>query len=169
MAFKDALLPEFDNEMRLTRRLLERTPEGKNDWAPHEKSMKLWRLAGHLAELPGWGATTFEVDSFDVNPPGGSSYKPEPAKSTKELLEIFDKNVARARAVIEKQPDSEFMKPWSLLNGGQTVFTMPKAAVLRSFFFSHIIHHRGQYSVYLRLLNIPVPSIYGPSADEQPF
>lgn len=169
MALSQALLPEFDQEMAHTRETLERVPEDKLGWKPHEKSMTMGRLAGHLAELPGWGAITIQQDSIDVAPPGGQQMQPLVATSRQQLLEAFDKNVAGARGVIAGASDADWMKPWTLLNGGKTVFTMPKGAVFRAFVMSHSIHHRAQLGVYLRLNNIAVPSIYGPSADEQGF
>jgi uncharacterized damage-inducible protein DinB len=123
-------------------------------------------LATHIANLPAWGTDALDQDSFDVAPVGAAPYKQEPAKSTKELLERFDKGVARARAALTKASDEHMLKSWSLLAGGQNIFTMPRVAVLRSMVLSHMIHHRGQLTVYLRLNDIPVPALYGPSADE---
>jgi len=161
-----ALLPEFDHEMATTRKTLERVPEDKFDWAPHPKSMKLGQLASHLADMPSWGTVGLKQDSMDLAPAGAPPYQPFQAGTRAQVLERFDKNVAAARAAIADTADQEYMKPWSLLRGGQTLMTMPKVAVVRSFVVNHIIHHRGQLSVYLRLNNVPVPSIYGPSADE---
>lgn len=166
MAIRDSILPEFDHEMATTRKVLERVPEGNPDWKPHEKSMTISRLAGHLAELAGWGKTAIAQDSLDFRPVGGPAYQPTLMSSRKQLLEVFDKNVADARAAIAGASDQEFMKTWTLLSGGKEILAMPKIAVLRSFAINHIIHHRGQMAVYLRLNNVPVPSIYGPSADE---
>ncbi len=164
-----AFLPEFDQETATTRKLLERVPDGKFDWKPHVKSGSLGWLAGHLANLPSWVIFTVNQDSLDLNPPGSSGPKPPQASNRADVLAQFDKNVADARQVIAGANDEELMRPWSLLNGGKKLFTLPKAAVLRSFVFNHLIHHRGQLSVYLRLLDVPVPSMYGPSADENPF
>jgi uncharacterized damage-inducible protein DinB len=161
-----ALLPEFDHEMATTRTTLERVPEDKFDWAPHQKSMKLGQLASHLADMPSWGTVGLKQDSMDLAPEGGAPYQPFQAASRTQVLERFDKNVAAASAAIADTDDPEYMKPWSLLRSGQTLMTMPKIAVVRSFMINHIIHHRGQLSVYLRLNDVPVPSIYGPSADE---
>ena len=161
-----ALLPEFDMEMANTRRALERVPDDKLAWKPHEKSMTMGRLAGHLAELPGWGTATMGNDTLDIAPPGAPPQQGLTAKSRQDAIEIFDKNVAAARAAIAGASDEVLMKPWSLLKGGRTLMTMPKIAVLRSFVMNHMIHHRAQLGVYLRLNNIPVPAIYGPSADE---
>ena len=165
MPISQALLPEFDQEMATTRRVLERVPEGNYDWKPHEKSMTIGRLAGHVAELPGWVPVTLEREKFDMAT-DGAQFPSLTASSRKSLLEAFDKNVATARKAIAAASDEQLMKNWSLIHQGKPVFTMPRAAVLRSFTMSHIIHHRGQLSVYLRLNNVPVPAIYGPSADE---
>jgi uncharacterized damage-inducible protein DinB len=166
MPMNDALLREFEQEMSTTRKFLERVPEDKTAWKPHDKSMPMGRLAAHVAELPGWAATTLTQDSLDINPPGGPGFTPMQMTSRAQVLDLFDSSVAKARAAIASASDEDMMKPWSLLNGGKTVFTMPKAAILRTFAFSHVIHHRAQLGVYLRLNNIAVPSTYGPSADE---
>jgi uncharacterized damage-inducible protein DinB len=167
MAISDALLPEFDHEMQNTRKTLERIPDEKFGWKPHEKSMTLGRLSAHLAEIPVWTNNSIEKDSIDVAPLSGPAYKPFEATSRKEVLAAFDANVAAARKAIAAVSDQTLMKPWSLLMGGKTIMTMPKVAVLRSFVMNHTIHHRAQLGVYLRLNNLPVPAIYGPSADEQ--
>jgi uncharacterized damage-inducible protein DinB len=169
MPIRDSFLPEFDHEMSTTRRTLERVPEDKGDWKPHDTSMPMGRLAGHIAELVGFAPATFQGDSFDFSPPGAPPRQPTVMTSRKQLLEIFDKNVAAARAAISKASDEELFKTWTLMNGGKTFFSMPRIAVLRSMIVNHIIHHRGQLSVYLRMNKVPVPSIYGPSADERAF
>ena len=161
-----ALLPEFDMEMANTRKTLERVPDDKLGWKPHEKSMTMGRLAGHLAELPTWGQMTIAGDSHDIAPSGAPQQPALTAKSRQETLEIFDQNVAAMRAALAGASDDQLMKPWSLLKGGQTLMTMPKIAVLRGFVMNHAIHHRAQLGVYLRLNDVSVPSIYGPSADE---
>ena len=166
MAIKEMLLPEFDQEMATTRKLLERVPENKPEWRPHAKSMTLARLAGHVSELPVWATMTLTQDSLDLNPPGGPSFAPAVMKSRQELLTSFDGNVKAAREALSGAQDQDFIKPWSLLKGGQTLFTMPKMAVLRSFVLSHTIHHRAQLGVYLRMNDIPLPPSYGPTADE---
>jgi uncharacterized damage-inducible protein DinB len=165
MPLSQALLPEFDHEMATTRRVLERVPEGKSDWKPHDKSMTLGQLATHVATIPHWGESICGQDSFDV-----TSAPPTPeVKSRQQLLAVFDQAAAAARKAISGASDEQLMKPWSLKAGDQTIFSMPRIAVLRSFIMNHGIHHRGQLSVYLRLNDVPVPSIYGPSADEQSF
>ena len=170
MAIRDGLLPEFDQEMATTRKMLERVPEDKTTWKPHEKSMTMGRLAAHLAELPAWAATTLTTDSLDIAPPGGGhSTQPVQMTSRQQVLELFDQSVAAGRAAIAAAADEEYGKPWSLLRGGQNIMTLPKSAVLRSFALSHTVHHRAQLGVYLRLNNIPLPSTYGPSADEGAF
>ena len=165
MAIVDSLIPEFDHEMATTRKVLERVPEERFDWKPHEKSFSLGVLAQHVATLPTWGTETLmrsEIDLVGNNPPAS-------AASKSELLNTFDKNVADARAALAGKSDAELMAMWSLKRNGKTVFSMPKTTVLRSFMLNHLIHHRAQLTVYLRLLDIPVPSIYGPSADEPAF
>jgi uncharacterized damage-inducible protein DinB len=167
MPIADALLPEFDREMGLTRRFLERVPEGQFAWKPHEKSMTLGRLAEHLAEFPIWCRVSVVDNGVDVATPRPADYVPPSTRAA--VLEIFDKNVVEARAALSGRTDAELMAPWTLKAQGKEVFTMPKAVVLRSFVMNHMIHHRGQMSVYLRLHNVPVPSAYGPSADEAGF
>jgi uncharacterized damage-inducible protein DinB len=166
MSISKALLPEFDQEMANTRKTLERVPDDKPDWKPHQKSMTMARLAGHVAEMPGWAVFTIEKDFLDIAPVGAPPQQGATAKSRQENLEMFDKNVAAARSAIAGASDDRLLKPWSLLMGGKTIFTMPRIAVLRGMVMNHAIHHRAQLGVYLRLNNIPVPAIYGPSADE---
>jgi uncharacterized damage-inducible protein DinB len=166
MPLSDSLLPEFDLEMANTRKVLERVPEDKFGWKPHPKSGALGWLASHVADIPGWAVPTLGQSSLDINPPGGHTPPPLPA-SRAELLEKFDTNAKKGREALAKAADGVFMEPWSLLSGGATLFPIPKAAVLRSFVMNHLIHHRAQLGVYLRLNDIPVPAIYGPSADEQ--
>jgi uncharacterized damage-inducible protein DinB len=162
MAIKDALLPEFDHEMATARKVIERVPEDKYDYKPHERSMSMGTLASHIADMPSWGAVGINQDSLDM----GNGFKPFKATCCAELLAAFDKNVAAARSAIAGASDETLMQNWSLKRGDTTLMTMPKIAVVRSFMMNHVIHHRGQLSVYLRLNNVPVPSIYGPSADE---
>ena len=165
MALKDALLPEFDQEMAATRKTLERVPEAKFSWKPHDKSGSMGWLAHHIATLPDWATTTLKQTTFDFSPDG--KYVPPPLpKSTKEVLDTFDKGVKGARAALAAASDADFAVPWSLLQTGKVLFTMPRGVCLRSFVMNHIIHHRAQLGVYLRLNNIAVPAIYGPSADE---
>ena len=169
MALADALLPEFDQEMAGTRKTLERVPDDKLDWKPHDKSTALGGLATHLSNILTWALYTLEQDSLDLAPEGKALPPMEPAKSRDELLKTFDENLSKARAAIAAASDETMFKPWTLLHGGKTLLTLPKIAVLRGFVMNHMIHHRAQLGVYLRLNDIPVPSIYGPSADENPF
>ena len=148
--------------MANTRKTLERVLEDKLGWKPHPKSFSMGQLASHIVSMLGWSKVTIEQDSFDV---ATNPQQPE-YKSRKELLENFDKNVAEARASIAKASDDELRKPWSLMRGSQAIFTQPRSALLRGFVMNHLIHHRAQLGVYLRLNDVPVPSIYGPSADE---
>lgn len=167
MPLSQALLPEFDHEMANTRKVLARVPEDKFGWKPHEKSMTLGRLATHVAELSGWVSTTLETESLDFAPPGGPPYQPQTAASHAALMQLFEKNMAAARTAIAAASDAQWMAPWSLLSGGQTLFTLPRVAVLRGMVINHMIHHRGQLTVYFRLNDVPVPALYGPSADER--
>ena len=169
MAIAEALLPEFDQEAAGVRRTLERVPADKFDWRPHEKSGTMIWLAGHLANLPSWAPLTIGQDELDLAPGGESMPQaPEPA-SVEELVATFDRHAAAARAAIAGASDAELMKPWSLLSNGQVLMTLPKAAVIRRFVMNHLIHHRAQLGVYLRMNDVPVPSIYGPSAYENPM
>ncbi|MGA9995726.1 MAG: DinB family protein [Pyrinomonadaceae bacterium] len=166
MRLSETMLSEFDQEMSNTRRTLERVPEDRFDWKPHEKSTTMGGLASHLANLPSWAIHAVEKDALDIAPVGEPPFKTPQANSREELLEAFDKNVAAARAAIEGASNEHLLENWSLLSGGNTVMTMPRIVVLRGFVMNHNIHHRAQLGVYLRLNDIPVPSIYGPSADE---
>ena len=167
MLIRDALLPEFDQETATTRRLFERIPDDKFSFKPHPKSMDMASLATHVCELTNWTPETIGKDSVDL-----AAFDPSQRKiaaSRAELLDMFDKAVVNARTALAKAEDAQLMQPWSLKSGDQVFFTMPKVAVLRSFVFNHTVHHRAQLSVYLRLNDIPVPAMYGPSADEPNF
>jgi uncharacterized damage-inducible protein DinB len=159
----EILAAELEHEAVSTRKMLERVPAEKLEWQPHDKSMSLMRLATHVAEIPGWTGPTVTMPELDF---ATYDYKPITVTSADELVAIFDKNVAEAVAALRSTSDATFMEPWTMRNGETVYFTMPKAGVMRGFVMSHFIHHRGQLSVYLRLLDVPVPSIYGPSADE---
>jgi len=165
MSLSEALLPEYDEEMKSTRKMLERLPEDKFDYKPHEKSMTLGRLASHVAELPNWAAHTMEAEVLEIQ----AGQAPYVAKDRRQLLADFDKNVAAGRKLIAAATDADFAKMWTLKYGGQTIFTMPRSAVMRSVVMNHMIHHRAQLSVYLRLNEVEVPGMYGPSADEMKF
>lgn len=164
MTIAQQLLGEFDKEMATTRKMLDRYPEGKVEWRPHEKSMTLGRLAGHVAEVPWWATETMRVERFEVDP---KAYKAVTATSREQILKYFDENIKNARAAIANASDEDFKKDRTFLMEGKPMFTMPRIAVLRAFVMSHLIHHRGQLTVYYRLNGVPVPAIYGPSADEQ--
>src|SRR5262249_18992180 len=155
MAIKDGLLADFDHEMGITRRLLERLPDDKLTWKPHEKSMTLAGLATHLGNIPNWGGTILNETSFDL-----SAAQPnlEEKTSRADILAAFDEARARTRAWMDKT-DAEYVAPWTLRRGGQEVFTLPRVAAFRNFVLHHIIHHRGQLSVYLRLNEVAVPAI----------
>jgi uncharacterized damage-inducible protein DinB len=163
MSQKQALIAELKMEAANTRKILERVPVDKNDWKPHHKSMSLGRLATHVAEIPGWVNTTLNADELDF---ATTPYEARVAASNEELLNILDKNVADAVTTLENVRDEEFDRMWTMRNGEQVYFTLPKKVVLRTFAFSHNFHHRGQLGVYLRLLDVPVPGMYGPTADE---
>jgi uncharacterized damage-inducible protein DinB len=165
MSIAQALLSEFDHEMAVTRKVLERVPEADAAWKPHQKSFSMGDLAAHVANLVHWTVSTLKQNELDLNPPGGPGWTSPKFESTAKLLAIFDANVKAAREAIAGTSDAAMMEPWTLKNGGVAIFTQPRVGVLRGFVFSHGIHHRGQLSVYLRLRDVPVPSIYGPSAD----
>jgi uncharacterized damage-inducible protein DinB len=166
MAIKESLLPEFDHEMATTRRLLERVPDAEFAWKPHEKSMSLGQLAGHIANLPMWCSATLEHAILDLDTFGDDT-RPKQPESRSALLKEFDTKVTAARALLSVRSDAELLMPWTLKKGGYEIFTMPRISAIRSFVMNHMIHHRGQLTVYLRLKNIPLPPIYGPTADEQ--
>lgn len=167
MSIAESILPEFEQEMAGTRKALERIPDDKLDWKAHPKSNTIGWVSAHLAEIPGWVEGTLTQDSWDINPVGGEPYKSPTATSRKQVLDLFDKNVAAARQAIASTADDAFMKQWSLLSGGNPIITMPRLAVIRTFVVNHAIHHRAHLCVYLRLNDIPVPALYGPSGDEQ--
>lgn len=163
MSLGQALAAELTQEAIATRKMLERLPSEKLTWKPHEKSMTVDRLAGHIVEMVSWTKPTLTQDVLDF---ATMDYKPKEYTDSAELVTDFDNNIAEAVEVLNNTSDETFGESWTMRNGEQVYFTMPKAVVIRGFVLSHIIHHRGQLAVYLRLLDIPVPSIYGPSADE---
>ncbi len=167
MPIAQMMLPEFDQEMATTRKMLECVPEGAGDWRPHAKSMSLARLAGHVAELPGWGVVTLEQTELDFAPPGKPAYQPTLFTTRAEILKLFDDGVKACRAAIAKASDADLQVPWTLKRTGKTLMSMPRLAVLRSMVLNHIIHHRAQLGVFLRLNDVAIPGSYGPSADEQ--
>lgn len=160
---RSVMLAEFDHEMAVTRRLLERCP-AVFDWTPHPRSFTLGDLATHLARLPHWGEWILSKDSFDLV----LNHTPQapPPAALPGVLEMFDRNVSTVRAQLTASSDAELAAPWSLLRNGETVMTLPRLSAFKTFIVNHTIHHRGQLSVYLRLLDVPLPAMYGPSADE---
>ena len=162
-----ALLPEFDHEMANTRRVLARVPEGRGDFSPHAKSMTLARLAGHVAELPSWGLAALGQDELDVNPSSGPVFVAYQFEARAAALAKFDADMKQLRQLLASISDADMMKTWTLKSGGHSIMSMPRAAVFRGFVMNHIIHHRAQLGVYLRMNDVAVPGLYGPSADEQ--
>jgi len=165
MNMTQALLGEFDHEAMNTRKMLERIPDARLGWRPHAKSMTLARLSGHIAEIPGWANVIFGAEEFDMA--SVESHKPAEPASSKELLELFDRNLVVFRDQATVAGDAKLFTPWHLKQGGKVLSTMPRIAAARGFVLNHALHHRGQLSVYLRLIDVPVPATYGPSADEQ--
>ena len=164
MKVMDWLATQFDHETKTTRRHLERLPNDQLYWRPHEKSYTAGALASHLVECVNWTTNIFTKNEVNFDP---ATYKPYLAASTSELLEAFEKAVTDGKRVLEGVHDEAAMQLWALKFGGKTLFERPRLDVFRDFTLSHLIHHRGQFSVYLRLLNVPVPGSYGPTADEQ--
>jgi len=164
MPIIDSFIQELNFESISTRKTLERVPEADINWQPHPKSMTMGGLASHIAEIPGWVKMTLETPEWKLE---RSKMQPWIGKSSAEIVATFDKNVAEALEALKKGTDQSLMENWSLVIDGQAAFSMPRAGVLRSFIFNHMIHHRAQLGVYLRLRDIPVPMIYGPSADER--
>jgi uncharacterized damage-inducible protein DinB len=165
MPFADSFLPEFDQEMQTTRTLLERVPLGGAEWKPHAKSMSLVNLASHIANLSGFGAMIATQTEVDMGSPASAANAQARYGSISELLGAFDAKKKMARDAIASLPDSDLMTTWTLRMGDQVILSMPRVAALRTLMMNHIIHHRGQLSVYLRLNDVPLPSIYGPTAD----
>jgi uncharacterized damage-inducible protein DinB len=165
MTISQTLLPQFELEMDSTRKLLECVPEDKFSWKPHEKSMTMGRLASHIAEMSNWAVETINKDKLEIQP----GQAPFLATSKAELMATQERNAAAALKAIAGASDEHLRETWSLVFGGQTAFSMPRIAVLRGPVLSHIIHHRGQLSVYLRLNNVAIPGMYGPSADAKAF
>lgn len=161
MPISATLLPEFDQEMATTRRLLERVPTDKGKWKPHEKSFSLGHLAQLVAWMPGWIGQTLRERELNLKAQSGYSYE-----KTEDLVKMFDKNVKETRAAIAAAKDKDYDAEWSLKMGDRTIFTQPRGTVVRQH-LNHLIHHRGQLTVYLRLVDVPIPSIYGPTADER--
>ena len=168
MKMTDLFLAELEREAEGTRKVLERVPEGRYDWKPHDRSMPLGSLAGLVATMPAWIAITIKNDEWDLKPASGP--RPQPQLRTRsELLKAFDEALAAGRQAIADTSDEHLMKPWRLLVGGTVVAEQPRHIMLRDSVFNHLAHHRGQLTVYLRLNEASVPAIYGPSADEGKF
>jgi len=172
MSYAETVLPEFDQEMANTRKVLERIPDDKFDWQPHPKSHTIGWNANHIADMPNWIVMVLNTPSLDIAPVAGdsrtsgdshTSASPKPTTRA-EILDLFDRNVAAAQKAITEAKDVE--SPWSLLQAGNPIFTMPRSAVIRSMVLNHLIHHRAHLIVYLRLNDVPVPGMYGPSGDE---
>lgn len=159
-----AFLGELEHESQNNVKVFERLPADKFEWQPHEKSMSLMGLATHIAYTVGWTIPTLAQPELDI---GKGDFQPQKFTDTQSLIDYHNENLKAAKEAIQNTSDAVFMENWKLLNNGQVIFEMPKAAVLRSMVFNHMYHHRGQLTVYLRLLDIPVPGVYGPSADEQ--
>jgi uncharacterized damage-inducible protein DinB len=170
MKMTELFLGELDREAKITKRALESVPEGRDDWKPHEKSMPLGRLAGLVAMMPSWISMMIEKDELDLNPPGGSSNSQwaRQLKTKEELVGTLEEGVKGARAALEATSEEHLMKPWRLLMSGKVVQEQPRHVMLRDS-INHLAHHRGQLTVYLRLNEVPVPAIYGPSADDKRF
>jgi uncharacterized damage-inducible protein DinB len=167
MPIAQTLLPEFDHEMRTTRSLVERLPEARGQWQPHPKSMTLGQLAAHVTAMIKWAGATIRLTELDLSSPDAAQYAPPRFETTAALVEALDANVGAAREAIAGASDADLSVRWTLKSGEHTILSLPRAAALRSFVMNHHIHHRGQLSVYLRLLDVPLPSIYGPTADEK--
>jgi uncharacterized damage-inducible protein DinB len=162
---RDALLPDFDHEMAVTRRVLARVPDASLGWRPHEKSFDMGGLAWHLAQIPRWGQRILNRDSFDLAESAGVPHASAPSRAA--ALDAFDRHVAEVRRALVDQSDAELLAPWSLLRDGHLLMSLPRIAAFRSLLIHHSIHHRGQMTVYLRLQGVPVPPIYGATADQQ--
>jgi uncharacterized damage-inducible protein DinB len=165
MSIADSLIPELDHELATTRRLLERVPDRDAAWKPHPKSMGMGELAQHIANIVRYSQAIFAGSELDFASPGAETYRTSFA-STAKLVELFDRNVVLARQAIGGASDSDMREMWTLRVGPRKIFGVPRVAAVRSFILGHLIHHRGQLSVYLRLRDVPLPPIYGPSADE---
>lgn len=163
-SLKATALGDLEHELRVTRSLLERVPDDRLDWKPHEKSFSLGSLAAHVANLPYWITSTLQSDFFDLT---GVTHR-APVADRAELLELFEQRAAEARAALAAVDDADLLRPWELRMGEKVLQRMSRLAVIRGMGISHFIHHRGQLSVYLRLLDVPLPPMYGPSADERP-
>jgi uncharacterized damage-inducible protein DinB len=169
MDLTELFLGELESEIPATRKVLERVPEGKDDWKPHEKSMQLGYLSQLVATIFGWVDLTVNHDFLDFNPPDGKRYTPPPIKNNRDLLAAFDASVEQARKALKGTTEAHLMTPWQMRTGGTVLSEQPRYVVIRDAVFNHMAHHRGQLTVYLRLNEVAVPSVYGPTADEKPW
>lgn len=167
MELKEFFLAQLDREAASSRKAIERTPEGRNDWKPHEKSMALGLLAALVATMPGWVAMMIETDELNLDDPRNGDLKTKPVATKAELLKLLDEGVAKARKSLEGTTEAHLLKTWGFKMGGKTISEAPRHVQITDSVFSHLAHHRGQLTVYLRLNEASVPAIYGPSADEQ--
>ena len=168
MKITELLLEELDREADGIRKTLQRVPEGKNDWKPHEKSMPLGALATIVATIPAWLDMVVNMDELDINPPGGSKYRPQPWKTRKDLLDQFEASLTKGREVLQNTTDDRLLNTkWRMLSGGKPMSEQTRYVAIRDGVLNHMAHHRGQLTVYLRLNEAMVPAIYGPSADEK--
>lgn len=166
MSIADLLLPELDNEIAVTRRVLERVPDGRGEWKPHEKSFPMGHLAQLVARLPGWATMMMSQTEIDIAPKDGPRFPGYSFETTETLLAEFDRNAAAARQAIAGASDGDFDVPWTLKKAGEVMMTQSRYQMLRSMVLNHLVHHRAQLGVYLRLVDVPVPQMYGPTADE---
>jgi len=168
MKITELLLEELDREAEGIRKTLQRVPEGKNDWKPHEKSMALGALATIVATIPAWLDMIVNMDELDINPPGGSKFRPPAWKTRKELLDQFEASLKKGREVLQNTTDDRLLNTkWRMLSGGKPMSEQTRYVAVRDGVLNHMAHHRGQLTVYLRLNEATVPAIYGPSADEK--
>ncbi len=169
MKLTELFLGDLERESSGTRRVLQNVPEGRNDWKPHEKSMPMGYLAALVARMPAWFAMMIKLDTFDMSSSDNAKYKPEVLGTNHELMALFEKSLAEAREALANTTDEHLLKPWKFMVAGKAVSENPRHVMLRDAALNHLVHHRGQLTVYLRLNNAVVPAIYGPSADERGF
>ena len=167
MKLTELFLSQLQSEEGSTRKVLQRVPEGRNDWKPHEKSMPLGYLSALVAGMPGWIEFMVNRDELDIQSPGGAQFKPQVPDTNRELLAAFEQNLSKARAALQATSDEHLLKPWKFIVAGHVADERPRYMMIRDAVFSHMAHHRGQLTVYLRLNEAKVPSVYGPSADER--